>query len=663
MIKEKKKVWRFGLFLITIIFFLCFSSNIVFAMQSTQQSNKIFFSPFYYGSSTQNTNIPFTLIINPPDKIDKIISAVINFDVWINPSVNFTLLINGKSCNNPSYYISTTYASAGKTIISFDCNNIITYSGIYSVILKANKDTGALTGWIDLTFINNPLGELKLSGTEYSVGDIGKVFLQLLDNNKAIINNASCYVKAFNPDISIYLNTTLMASTSEGFYYYDFNPVPLITGVYMISAFCDVPATANMIANDDFECGGFNCGAVGEWLTDWVNVGTNLAQVTTTAVIYGSYNMRLRGSGVGGVTGESWRYVNTNITNCSSSYLSFYAKTGAVTGTNNCTYQYMNGTGSNITLLTLGSGDTTYTYYSYNICPYGAKNNVGIKLSATNGMPITSVCYIDNVNFNLINIFNETQYQRLMGSGEMHITNIPQTTANLINATNYSQIAQSVWNYNNRNLTYYEDVTNYSNIAYLVWNWGGTITNNILDLFSNSIWNFVNRTLTFTEDVTNYSQIAEYVWTYSDRNLTFYEINNIAVEDIWNYASRNLTFTEDVTNYSQIAEYVWFYVDRNLTTFPTNNITAEDIWNYYNRSLTQDIPMQIWSYPNRNLTTDIPFDVWSYYNRTLTYYTINLTELINMINEYDFTETPILIPIFENQFISYTLNVTLIVPI
>lgn len=129
----------FGIFLLNLISVSAFE-------QSTQQFNKIFLSPFYISSSTQNTNISFNLIINPPDRISRVISSVINFDVWINPSVNFSLWVNGKSCNNPSYYISTTYASAGKTTIGFDCSNIINHSDNFLVVLKATKDTGAITG-------------------------------------------------------------------------------------------------------------------------------------------------------------------------------------------------------------------------------------------------------------------------------------------------------------------------------------------------------------------------------------------------------------------------------------------------------------------------------------------------------------------------------------
>jgi hypothetical protein len=276
---------------------------------------------------------------------------------------------------------------------------------------------------------------------------------------------------------------------------------------------------------------------------------------------------------------------------------------------------------------------------------------------------------------------------------------------------NSSEIADMVWNYQgSRNLTFTEDKTNYTFFSSLFNN----ILNSITDIPAN-VWNFTARTLTsFDFDNTNYSKVAEYVWLYEgNRSLTFYQVNDISPEEIWNYTSRTLTFTEDktnytliqeminaipdktnytqienllnqldlsdktnytlifelienqtqfdMTNYSKVAEYTWLYVDRNLTTYPIgNNITAEDIWSYYNRSLTQDIPLQIWSYPNRNLTTDIPFEIWSYENRTLTYYTLNLTEILYMLNELDYSEIEIPFLISSpTGIISNELNVSL----
>jgi hypothetical protein len=221
-------------------------------------------------------------------------------------------------------------------------------------------------------------------------------------------------------------------------------------------------------------------------------------------------------------------------------------------------------------------------------------------------------------DFNTVNVFNRNSNQ-------------VQTLQEIINLRD--SVAERVWNATNRNLTSSESI-NYTYLVSSIWGWTGTVSGSLLSFFSADVWNYTSRILTFYQD-TNYSKVAEYVWTYNNRNLTFYEVNDISPEDVWNYASRNITFTEDKTNYSKVAEYVWFFTERNLTTYPINNLTVEDIWNYYNRSLSQDIPMMVWSYPVRNLTyypaqedltnyTRIAEGVWSYDgNRNLTYYLVN----------------------------------------
>ena len=198
-----------------IFFLIVFSINILAVEQPTQQFNKIFLSPFYIASTTSGVDTNFTINVNPPDKISSVVSAMINFDIWLNPSVNFTLKVNGQKCNNPEYYISTTYAGAGKNTISFDCSNVIRRAGTYSIQLKANKDTGTLTGYLDLTYMNNPLGDLKLHGTEYTLGQTAKVWLQLINNSGDYVDNGLCFIDIFTPDDTIFLDEILMTNTGN----------------------------------------------------------------------------------------------------------------------------------------------------------------------------------------------------------------------------------------------------------------------------------------------------------------------------------------------------------------------------------------------------------------------------------------------------------------
>jgi hypothetical protein len=96
--------------------------------------------------------------------------------------------------------------------------------------------------------------DLKLDffGTEYQAGASGTIWLQLLRNYQPI-NDASCYVTAYYPDKSIYLNRTLMSylAGSDGLYYYDLT-VPSVQGIYMLSALCLTPSNAFTDAFDDY---------------------------------------------------------------------------------------------------------------------------------------------------------------------------------------------------------------------------------------------------------------------------------------------------------------------------------------------------------------------------------------------------------------------------
>jgi hypothetical protein len=1080
--------------LLSIIFI--FLINGVLAVQPTQNFNKLFLSPFYLPSTTQNIENTFLVNLNPPDKISNVLSAMISFDVWLNPSINFTLKVNNQKCSNPEYYISTTYAGAGKNQVSFDCSNVIKQSGNYTIILKANKDTGAMTGFLDLTYMNNPTGDVTVHGTEYSYGQQAKVWLQLLDSNGSTISNGICFIDIFNPTNTNYLEQATMTNMNhEGIYYYDLG-VPMMQGVYPVIASCYYTAgqTSNYgstitMSRGTLDSGsmtntkvldgsymvttespsgegnprrytsiinftsGFICSNISELLLTGITISwtgrwnSNVANDIMTILIWNYTSNKwiplantITGSGTGvksvsnsfsftnitqagfvnssgsnlrlkfndtelsdttssgfdydylsvdcnqlispqwqEVKGSSELHVTsplayleelqsdaytinttqvielfngTNITDiyytgifkhsfsissgtvsteqkfieyqglhsipCDSVIGFYYTnstgkyaypyKTQRQTDEDHCSVNfYLNlsqgqlydfevyyknvweseirstNTGVNAISPLLESGcllwqmghgypnyiipknitNLEYDYY-YMACAnwhdnfywfnksyfqslidrdlisdratylqYEA-NYVSLDFLANELNSLTtsllnnlgtvasySKLILDNPLGNLTNLADQkvwanfsTQYQNwilLNASCGTGVCNINGTQINVTPSTNITQIAQAVWNYNSRNLSFIEDTVNYtlisqmvwqyngernltfyqtnnltasdiwgfasreltnsteinySRIAYEVWNWTSRdltsfdfVTNSSLNfteianavwlnpernltfyettsinnteiaievwqfnnrslsyyqlnnLTAQEIWEYQNRNLTETQDMTNYSlignlfnysamassvwgwtggisssilgffttdiwsyvnrtlspseydKIAVYVWNYSgDRNLTFYEINNISPQDIWQYTSRNLTFTEDVYDYNLSAQTNWNYVDRNLTMYPIgNNLTVSDIWAYYNRSLSENIPLQVWSYQNRNLTTDLPFEVWSYSNRTLTYYTLNITELIEMLSNYNMTQISIPFPLQNNQYPSNSLNVILYV--
>jgi hypothetical protein len=217
--------------------------NFVMAAQPMQQSNKIYLDPFYRQSMLLGTNYTYLIKVNPPDGISSVVSAIISFDIYMTPSVNFSLSVNGQKCNTPWFYVSTTFASAGQARVNFDCNNIINKSGTYTVVLRATQaNTGSVSGWLDLTYMNNPAGTVEVSGTEYQVGDTATTFLQLKDDQGLPVNNGACYLDVYYPTSynathTKWLDNVPMIFKGGGMYYYDV-VVPNYTGVYMTAATC-----------------------------------------------------------------------------------------------------------------------------------------------------------------------------------------------------------------------------------------------------------------------------------------------------------------------------------------------------------------------------------------------------------------------------------------
>lgn len=234
--------------IIFALILLVFLAVPVFA-DSTQQSNKIFLNPFYRVSMESNIWYDYTVIVNPPDNIEQVTSAIVIFEVWMTPTVIFDLKVDGQSCNNPTYQIHTTYAGSGWGSILFDCSNIINGDGEYDLSIRSSKNTGAITGWLDLTYMNDPLNEkgneVIVKGTDYFIGDRGTVFLQLRDGLGEAVNNGDCHLNIYKPNIvnmthPIWIDNApmLYLNGSSGVYYYDINMIPNVTGIYMIDASC-----------------------------------------------------------------------------------------------------------------------------------------------------------------------------------------------------------------------------------------------------------------------------------------------------------------------------------------------------------------------------------------------------------------------------------------
>lgn len=662
----------------------------------TQQYNKIFLNPFYRTSMSSNTNYTYNITVNPPDGITVVDSAIITFEIWITPTVSFDLWVNNQRCNTPTYLVHTTYADAGLGQIHFDCSNVITQPGIYNVtLLPTQANTGAGTGWLDLTYMNNPSGSANIFGTEYTVGDRARVFLQVRDSQGFPENNADCFLKAYYPSrinssADIYINNApfLHLDGSDGIYYYDINQIPNETGVYMLSASCSYQLLSSYV---------YYLNGDGYSPTRYNSTGTYSAS-TILLNGYGDYAYTSC-YGSGGATktcqaiydfDTTVHFTNTtNVTTLDLYYMGETSLTGAVLhfdvwNYNNSTW-YPLPNNLSFSGLAKSGAPTGLNDFISNSIPVNLTNFSAISSNGTITIRATTMAGSSFYNYNnWLNIKLTTtsgSIQDLKGSGELHVSNLPSATANetwSYNGTmggNVSdQLANITWSYNRtiaQNIT--EQITNST------WSYNGTINENIIGQFVNSTWNYSNRSLTYTENIAqdvmnhvwNYNgtitpniiqqvvnatwaytgeinsqilnQVSENVWNWSGGISTV--ITDTVSGAVWNYSIRNLTWENDTTNYTKINEevpiYTWNYSERNLTLY-------NDTTNY--TKINEEVPVYVWNYTSRNVTVDtsnISQEVWNYYNRSVN--TTLTQEVYENVSAYVWNET--------NRSLTYTDNI------
>jgi hypothetical protein len=558
--------------LIIILLILC--STIVIAVQPTQQYNKLLLSPFYLASMTQNTNYSYSVSIITPDGISQVKSAILTLDAWINPTRTFNAWMNGVVCNTPSYTVSTTYAGAGRAVLTFDCTNAIIPNSVNTVTFRvAGGNIGASTAWLDLTYMNNPVGGLILGGTEYQINDNGTVFLQLLDNNQQPVNNSICYLTMFSPDKTKILDGAMMTYllTSEGLYYYDFI-VPNTVGVYMISARCfyyynityitdikdswtsSTAPTTNYGNNTFFTVGKASSAILNSYIEFNLSNISSINDINEVWLyLYVSSQMSSPIVNIYHVT-SSWNELNITWNNSPTTNSYIYDSKKTLSGWNvwnitSLTKSWINGTIQNYGIFLNASLSTG----TWNFSSFSSREN-SVELSPRLLIKYKTLEQINDVR----------------GDGEVHVSNLPL----------------SVWNNPYRNLTYYQnfsipqtDLTNYSMIndsisyninlsteviLYKISELETYIVTNIYSIINNT-WNYV-------------TTIPLNVWNYATRNLTYYQnfteqqqdLTNYTIinEGVWNNPYRNLTYykncTADLINYTLITENVWDYAGRYI---------------------------------------------------------------------------------------------------
>jgi hypothetical protein len=213
------------------------------ATASQQVYNQLYLNPFYRSSTTANTNYTYTVSISPPLGVESVQSAILSFDVYLTPTVVFSLWVNDEKCNTVDFTVSTTYSGSAQGRIYFDCTNVITSAGIYTVKMSATKNTGSVVGWLGVTYSDIPLGELTVHGTEYTNTQEVKVWLQLVNSTGQAVSNGICYVDIYTPDNTEYIEYAKMQNMNhDGIFYYDMQ-APLSEGVYPVIARCFYTAT------------------------------------------------------------------------------------------------------------------------------------------------------------------------------------------------------------------------------------------------------------------------------------------------------------------------------------------------------------------------------------------------------------------------------------
>jgi hypothetical protein len=665
-------LWRRVFTPALVVLFVLSGLALVTAAQPQQSYSKIYLSPFYRATLTGGTNASYNVVVAPPDGVSSVVNAMLSFNVQVNGQTQtFSAWVNGQSCRNPTYSIATAFSTTGQLQAYFDCANIITKAGNYTVTLLSGVNTGAVSGWLDLTYMNNPPGNVVLHGTEYVPGDTAKMFLQFLDANNNAVNNSECFLTLWYPNDTMILNNSLMShlnNLEEGIFYKNYN-VPNVTGVYPASAKCYRPLTfyniiLQAVVSDGFESGGWT-GGIG-WSTcpvgsinctnGWDVEDTGpLATIVTNASAgcqSGSYCAKFTGS-----YGFMERGVSFPDGIHEINFTYWFKFTGFQTNEH---FQFFIFDGNWHLIDTIGSDVTggSYTngvwYRKTYILNESLYEIAGPTLFGwyTSGMPSTSdSVFIDNITIDEIypniSIGNETEYQILRGSGEIHVSNfynnLNASLSNLsVSLTNLT--LETIWNYASRNLTYYPPGNNLS--AADIWSYDPrnlTYYPSGSNLSAADVWAYANRNLTYYADVVNYTRIPVDVWAAAVRTLTYYQdvMNYTRIpDDVWMAASRNLTYYQDVTNYTLIPASVWSYITRTLTLYQdvTNYSAAADaVWNASNRTLTyyppqvdltnySQIAVYVWNEANRTLTYYPPgnnlsaAEIWGYTDRNLTYY-------------------------------------------
>jgi hypothetical protein len=615
-----------------------FSIAFVSASQTYVQE---YLSPFYRASTTANQNYTYVVAVSLANPFDRITTAILSFDVYITPTVVFTLWVDEQRCNTADYTISTTYSGSSQARIRFDCSNIINHTGIYTVKMSATRNTGSIVGWLDIAYVNIPPPiPPEVSGTEYLVGDMMTAFVQLKDSQGLPVTNGSCYIDVyypFNGTVHPYVirdAPMLNAGNDDGLYYYDMI-APNYIGVYMLSAKCSFAYNWVWIYPED-EVIYFpqNQRESGTWLA-------NNSQVLNS-MTDSQYEKCSITAGVPCVSNYSFN-VNTygNVTNITSINIYYSGQSDVATRT--LTISYWNGS-------TFVNMVNTLTYAGTAIS--SPQNPSAIDEFLTNTIPVTAIqggivklrlttnTGLARVYHNWLSLALLTTsgtIQEVKGSGEFHVVYriSNQSVSDILlncfmggNCTGWwiNSTLQEITDQNELNYQVLQALT--SNVSLL--------QDYVMQVLNNqSYWlpnlnislAYISNNLTYHFPLleSQHQQILDNMTAYA------YALNNSLMQIpmlVWEYPSKNLTYVDWETG----ALFVWNSTGNNRTLTYTNQSISESIADCLNTGNCAGW----WLLGELRNISDYALDVYDVVhviNDTQEYWFANISQEINITQE------------------------------
>ena len=640
--------------------------------------------------------VVYNFTIDAPDGIADVIAMeiLVKADMLAGTKAKAGILIaeNNTAFCDPVEWSAPTW-NVDNYEMSFDCTSELPESFDWSALadfplpfaIQFDDYAGSVKPRLKMTYYNNPRHSIQVMGTEYQINTQAKAFLQLLDENKQPITNATCFMSVYNPDNTIWINQTEMDYVNEGLYAYDLW-VTNVTGVYMLSAFCSVPQMNitrewNRIVYDDLECPSNGNDYQGGWLCGdgWVMFDENGTIPNETWNLRNSQYVNVSGidSPFNGSQHINFHSTNghgnadVNLTGYTDVFISFWAKANSLESGDEAYFRMETGskTGFYIDVYEWNetNDDNTYHFYNFSFSDYGVVfgDEVEVEWDMQGGSEYDDL-WIDDIEIwsedSVYTVINDTEYQFVRGSGELHVYEPP------IAEVNETAIAEATWNYTERHLTQDDVTLHVSGTEYASGEEG-------------ILWNVLYKEIGGGAAVPINNATCEAYIRYPNGSVFVFNESMPYVNGTFGIYRYNFTVPETTGVYvggvlckDQNKEYIeigTFHVApwaNNITGF--NNLTAEEIWTYFNRTLTDgdecpscnitEMVETVWNYSNRTLTdfnftidVDVTFDyeqmaqyVWNFSNRT-----VNLTEVIEemrSVNSSIFTKLHLIQDDIEN---------------